>query len=528
MNNSRNQGPNTKPIVRMLVLSWLIIGVGVWWVFFSGSAEQQDNTTIPLDDQPVDDIQRWYIGEKVLFDGELIPEEGFGRYTHTFVNEQGKEFGAKSSIYDLSEFNWTVQLKWEINDFEKDIPVISVEEIIKKKDSASTDTAQIDKNPNYYYDMDNWLGLDLSISDWFEIQEENWELSLIDQKSEWTEPVLTIAPFACKSGDSLQDCAALKQRFEDFGNDTFTNGQDVTFYNLTETNTWFAFNKENYGFTFRSPSSDMITTFGALVNFIDEERLDAYVVANKDLCKNITSSLGTIEKIAYQDQGEWVLSATIIGKNNVGWEASCKMLIRLWSTLESVFAGYKVDGEEEVVEEELTLEEEKEEPVEEEIIEENQEEDLEEEIVEENEEVVEEEKASITPPAGDVSKPVSFDGWLQYASIRGFTMWFSKKGVAYVGNVFDWSKDLGIEGLQCWYKVNVIEWKRADDVSANPDLEVYECYGAKVTAAQAQAQWLKLVWASWNNQYLVKYYTNNLDGMTIYVEEGWNSNDDNS
>lgn len=501
--------PNTRPLMIWLVVSWIIILVWIWIVFFRNNPRNVAVDT-PIEQE---ETQKWYIGENILSEWTLTPVDGFGMYTHTFVSINGETFGAKSSILDLSEFNWNVELKWTINEFKKEIPVISVTEIVPGTWSAwwtAANTTTLEWNPSLFYDLNNWLAIDLSISEGYDVEKTNNGLTVVDRNNN-NEEVLFVEAFTCKQWDPLQDCAVLKDRFVTFNNDSFTNAQWVTFYNLTETNTWFAFNGDKQWYSIRANDANKITTFASLIDFVSEDELDQFVIQNKQLCKSLSSELAVVSKVVYTDKGNWLFDAAITGKTENDVIVACDALVKVWSPLKIEIVSYN-DGSVEIVEEEVVVEDETENDTDIDTETDNEEliEDTPEEIVEEKE------REEIAPGSTQTQKPASFNWWLQYSSIRWFVMWFSKQWVSYWGEVLPAAETFWQDGVSCWYKVNVIEWKRAEFVSTEPDLVVYECTWI---SANALPSWSQLVGTAWWKQFIAKRYTTNLWSMEIFVED---------
>jgi len=472
MNTMSTKSPNTKPIMTALVISWIIIILWVRWVFFKWNDASVDTNTQEVGEE---ETQKWYIWENVLLEWTLVAKEWFWMYTHTFTSLSGEEFGAKSSIVDLFSQSWWVELKWSIVEFKKDLPIIGVTEIVWSKKSNNTVEpawTTLEGNPSLFYDLDSWLAIDLSISEWYDIEKSDGALKVIDRDAN-NEEVLFIDPFTCKQWDPLQDCVVLKDRFVTFNNDSFTNAQGVTFYNLTETNTWFAFNGEKQWYSLSSSQPNNITTFGSLIDFISENELDQFIIQNKNLCKNINSELAVVSRVTYTDSGNGLYDTVITWRNESEIDVTCTWVMKIGSPLKFEALEYD-DWTTEPVEEAEQPEVEPEVEI--------AEDEIEEETAEpEAEEVVEEvivdpvEKEVIIPESDKTIRPASFNGWLQYSSIRGFVMWFSKQGVSYGWSVLASAENLWQSWVSCIYKVNVTTWKNAETVSTNPDIVVYEC-----------------------------------------------------
>jgi hypothetical protein len=150
-----------------LVVSWIVIFIGVWWVFYGQKTVTQPTNLIEENNQEeVDEDKQktYYIGEKILVAGTLTATDSFTTYTHDFVSDQGDVFGLKSKDIDLYMFEGTVQLKGSITTFKNDLPIILVTEIVGDDDAPLDGEEDIDANTNYYLFIDDKVGFDLSIS----------------------------------------------------------------------------------------------------------------------------------------------------------------------------------------------------------------------------------------------------------------------------------------------------------------------------------------------------------------------------
>ncbi len=502
--NSRE--PNTKPIMYALIISWVVILLGIWRIFFRWWDATGVVDVIPAAEE---EEQKRYIGENILLEGRLEAKEWFGMYTHNFKTENWSVLGAKSSEIDLFSYTGLVEVKWSIVEFKNKVPVIWVTDIVQSRNKDWWDwnideSPTIDWNPSLYYDLETGLAIDLWISEWYDIEASDWWLSIVDRNADNAE-ALFVEVFACKQGDPLQDCAVLKDRFVTFNNDSFTNAQWITFYNLTETNTWFAFNWDKLGYSIRANDSNNITTFGSLINLISEDQLDQFVVQNKQLCKSINSTLWVVSRVVYTDAGNWLYDGKVTWRNDKEEQVTCMITVKIWTPLEMEVVSYDDWSVTEINEwamENKKVEADKEIEEDKEIKEET--------IVEKEEEV----REPITPTGNSGIKPSSFNWWLQFSSIRWFVMWFSKQWVSYWWAVLPKAETLW-STASCWYTVNVIEWDRAEFVTSDPDVIVYECSWVD---KENLPEWMQYVWSALGKDFVAKWLTKNLDSMKIYVE----------
>lgn len=520
------------------MLSWIIIWVWIRWVFFSETPESAQPVDTPSETEQ--NAQRRYISEKVLLAGEITKRSGFGLSTHMFIDSNWNEFGVRSEEFSLSEYEGQVQIKWEIVDFDKEIPIILVQDVIKESNSDE-DSELPAGNENFWWSQDANLGIDLSASNWLAVSKVDWEIRIVESTNT-NEPLLTIQPFDCIVWDALQDCSDLKDKFTRFGNDSFVNAKWVTFYNLTETNTWFMFDLPQKWYSLRSSIDNSVSGFADLIQIVNDKTMESLFETSKnDYCRSLESRMDTTQSISWELIKPWLVAVTGVWSSQEGNEVTCMMYIILWEKNTTQRGTYKDDSTQKAYEQEVVLVdnsvddsendlENKQEEPEIELVD-NTERDLEqevedeteiivEEIVEEIEEEIEEEveQEALPVDAWSVDKPSSLDGWLQYTSVRWFDMYFSKQWVSYVWEILGTATGLGIEGASCIYKVNVIAYQQAENVSSSPDLAIFECSWTVPSAEQAKSLNIQVAGSTDNAYFVVQKYTSNLWDIQVYVE----------
>lgn len=151
------------------------------------------------------------------------------------------------------------------------------------------------------------MGFDLSISDGYTVEEQAEEILVIDMGGNQPQTVLTISPFVCMPGDSLKDCAALQSKFAEMNNETYVSAQDITFYNLTETKTWLAFNK-GYGYYVTPTDENMFTTFIDFMSYMSQERIQEAATSQiTSLCKDINQTMTQVTSTQFDYQSEGIV-----------------------------------------------------------------------------------------------------------------------------------------------------------------------------------------------------------------------------
>jgi hypothetical protein len=316
------------------------------------------------------------------------------------------------------------------------------------------------------------------------------------------EEVMNISPFACAAGDSLKDCATLKQRFTDIGSNSFVSANGITFYNLSETITWAAFHPSGtWGYYVTPKDEKQFAAFVNLMSFVDEAAFAEAI--NQELpliCKDLDYSIEAVDDVSYTYEDNGIVKAVLTAEADDGASLICTVAIRLGNILQITPLGFTAEGGTGIVPEEDT------DTVD---IEEND-------VEDENEDEDIEEKEAVTPPSETTTTvPENWEenGWFRYSSVRGYNVYFSSKSISYAGEILDTATDLGVDGLTCTYKVNVIQWARADDVDTNPDVAIYECVGTTAGTSDLQK-----VGEVGTKVFLAEWYTTKLGDMSIIVE----------
>lgn len=301
---------NSNIIWTALVVSWIIIGVWIRWVFFRGE-DRWGNENTDLVENILE--ERFYIDESVLLDGTITRAEWFEMYTHDFVDSNWTLFWLKSSDIDLYDYTGQVSIKWTVVDILEKKPLIKVTEIIENQ--GKQDIQKLTANPSFSYFKNAGLWLDLSISQWFEVEQQWWEIVLLDTQSEnQIQTVLSIAPFQCTPGDSLRDCETLKKNFYDLNSETFTSDSWITFFNLTETNTRLMFDNNERWYYVKPRDKDKLISFVDMIHFLDNETIKNELIEETlTTCKTLEHRLWDSSNVTLSMQNDWLLTWKVSG-----------------------------------------------------------------------------------------------------------------------------------------------------------------------------------------------------------------------
>ncbi len=505
---------SSSSLIWTLAICILIILAGVRYIFFNWKGN--NNTDSDSLSGSALSGTTYYIGQKVLISGIITPVSAFTTYTHDFVAENGDQFGLKSKDIDLYQYSGSVDIKGEVTDFRKEMPLITVTEIVGSKAGTGISADILEGNPDYYFFKDEGIGFDLSISDGYTVEQQADEIVLIDLESgNQPETVLTIAPFICKAGDSLKDCSALQASFNERGNETYVTAHDITFYNLTETKTRVAFNKGRWYYV--TPTEEnQFTSFIDLMSYMSQERIQQAATENiATYCRDINQTMTQVTSTEFDYQPNGIVVVSMRGLDSYDNEVGCQVAVRLGNSLKVVPVNFTptegavstkptqvvVTGSTTATPTWSTTSTTTTTTPQTDTGDDN------------TQEIAD--TPWITPPVQETT-PTNYDGWLSHPSVRWYTIYFSNKSISFAGKIID-KIDLGISGLSCNYELNIIQWQRAEEVDINPDVVVYECKGAP-SNSQLAAKNLQHIGTTGDLVFIAKFLTNNLGSFQIDVQ----------
>ena len=289
-----------------------------------------------LPSQVSDTVDTWIsykVWEPVVLEWSIKKLETLKAYTHTLTNDWWLVW-LKSSTKNLYDFGGTVSIKWSVVDMKKDVAIIEVDEIIQSNNEG--DVTWFDTNEKISYLPQLWLLLDLSETTWYNIDIGTDSIKIVDTTGTGN-TVLTINPYTCTPWDWLKDCDQLLERFGDDSNQQFTSANDITYYNMTETNTRLAFNPRKIGYYFIPGTDNDIASFVDLISFLDNSTISQNTKTNAlSTCKNLNGAIQDNEtlKVTLWETKSWLTQATVIW-NTSNWDIlSCVYQIKLWNDLE--------------------------------------------------------------------------------------------------------------------------------------------------------------------------------------------------
>ena len=264
------------------------------------------------------------------------------------------------------------------------------------------------------------------------------------------------------------------------------------------------FDSTNRGYYVKPKGQKELTTFVDMVHFVNEDILWSEVddQAQQD-CKNIEHRFWTQTSTTITDKNNGTLEAIITGTSASDdlVTLTCTYEIALGSTRSISLADISVDTsasdekkQEKAIEPETNeVEAEAKVEVEEETeAEEGREDEVDEAneigvdegsgdqwspdeaIIDEVEAPIEEETIEIEQEEPSPT-PGTYADRLSFSSSRGYTMYFSDKGIAYAWAYMTGDAIMNIWWVNCTYGTKVIKRANADSVNTNPDSIIYEC-----------------------------------------------------
>ena len=494
---------STRIVYMALIISWIIIGVGIWFVFFKTNPHKATWDTPVLSWDTIDTVaweKRYYIDQWVILRWTIQDKDEFGEYSHTFTDSDGNIFGLKSASTDLYEYTWEVSIKWTVAAFADKIPVIQVEDIVSE--TLDEIAPALEASEWVTYIPEAWLLIDLSPTQGFTIEQSNEEINVVDISSGSPETVLSITSFGCDASSNLTDCETLSENFKSIGAESFVSSRWITYTNMTETNTWLAFDGQWRWYYIRPTWEKNLTTFVDLISFTNDATLtEAIQEEVSSTCKTLEAKIWETYKLSSSTEWDGLLNIRITwesedGKSNL----VCTYQATLWHSprfkhISTVVQALDIQEEEEDTEEQS-------------------EEEIEEEVWEDGwwDEVL---SWAVDWNTAKVVDEWEYEGQLSFSSTRGYTLYFSDKGVWYAWSYLAWDDVLTVWDTSCTYWVKVTSRGNIDNIATWADSIIYECTGA-IELANLPA-WITYLQDINNKHFLKKDITDTYAGMEVWI-----------
>lgn len=457
--------------------------------------------------------QSWSVvyteGASVILGGQIRSSLDLKAYSHVLTTAQQERFWLKSSTVDLSLRTWNIQVKGIVSEINDNMPIITVTDVVGQKLTDSVDNGEDPtKNDQFFWFQESSLAIDTSMSNGFEVQKmANWDIVLNDTNS-WTKAILTISPFTCTPGDNLKDCTALQKWFEQTQPDTFISSAGISYHNLPETKTRVAIYKNRVWF-YVVPNSQERTSFTSMIRFLDKPTIeDALKEKYQEYCYDLNSRMSSITSMTLVEQQQWLRRATLNGPSSTQSPASCTVLIRLGMRLSYFPQAYTswawtATGQQQVITQTTGTQTATTTPT--------QPAPTSTGAQEPSKSVTPDNSAPVTAPAATLgSEPERVSWSLSLPSVRGYTIYFSKKWIRYAGSILE--EPLTIGGATCIYKLDIMPRQAAEDAQASATL--YECSSTPSGSNAGQ-----LVGQVGGMSFVLLKWTTDLQDLEVYVGE---------
>jgi preprotein translocase subunit SecE len=493
----KKRSSNAIVIIFTVVITTILIG-GIW------ALTNKNNSPKPIDtNEPTylvwELITMWWIIDVA---SPLTPY-----FTHILTNELWEIFGIKSAEIDLNQYENPVQIRWTIVEIRDQTIIIQVTAI----DGWSSPWTELTpSNPQFYWYRNAWIGIDLSSSQWFSLQ-ENTQKDIVLWDTKATSPsereIFTITPFVCTPTDPLRDCEALRRRFQSTNPEKFIAWSNLTYYKLPETQTWVTFTDKIWFFL--APRSKNWSSFSSLISFLTEEDIKKY--GEKELsrlCKDNQSSMSGITSQAIDQKANGKIELKISWPSSRETQAECIIEIRVWNKISGTLISYTA-AETIAVPWNEQNKETTPKPTENEILQ-----------IPKPDTTGDSNEIWMVPWINQTftmenpGRPSTFTWRVSLPSVRWYTIYFSNPRIRYGGTILTTPEIFG--WLLCSYKVDVAVWSQ-DNNENEPTTTIYECKW-KTTSSQLNEHWLRPLFQDDTLLFVVQHKTDALVTMAIYVE----------
>lgn len=450
-----------------LVVSWIIILVGIWIVFF------RDRPESPLEDT-LDTQVRYIIGEQVILEWTLTMSDDISQFSHLLTTADTMVFGIKSYDVALQGYSGKVQIKWEVVGFKKQIPIVQVAEIVGVKwDEMNNGSG----STSYTYLADVGLWIDLSAFPGYSVKQLGNDIELYDTTNT---KLLVITPFVCTAWDPTKDCAGLKTSLQD--EQRFTNSAGMTFYADTEQKRRIAFDGTTQGFILIAESESNVQTYASIFEIVDTTMFDARLDEMKSLCKDINSRLATVATHEIVILPDGSVKVGIDGAT-AGWvAATCVVATSLSSPANFSLVSYTWPTTPETDAQDTWLP-----------------------TSEKTEPSTDQWTSVQTTPK--VSVPAAYATRKTYPSVRWRTMYVERNVISYDGVLWTWQ-------AWCPYQLNLSY--RTNATWAGADSIIYECTPQWATALKSA--WYTTIGVATGVEFLRKDISDSLKGIDVFIQ----------
>lgn len=299
---------NIRKLVKWAVVILIVLVVIKGISYLAGN--QTDTIGISVDQ----------VGEEVIVEGRLTPDNNFPYYTHSIVDITKNKVGLKSTSVNLNTYSGQVTIIGKVERFLKLTPIVEVTAI------KLPDQQLIIKNNTYFFTKD-FISLDFSSQPQLSANRSGNEIIVLFDNA----PVVAIERFLCSKILKGKTCATLVDDYIKQGKDSFVSLRGHEFYKHNAT-TRIVFEGESFGYVFKNIDDDMMLNLSSMIKLIDKN----FVLKNRnaDIWKICSSSEDPMErimssKIKYSVNG--TITLNIGGQTQEKNTTDCALVFDPWN-----------------------------------------------------------------------------------------------------------------------------------------------------------------------------------------------------
>lgn len=388
------------------------------------------------------------IGDNISLTGTMESDGDLRFYTHTIQTENYGTIGLRSRE-NLNAYKWPVAVQWEIERVIEDIQlvVVNVSNVTLLPDATETDEEDQEET-NAQYIRRAGIYFPTSFFDLY--GEPNTLTPGTITITQW-EDQYNIQYFLCTQDETDTDCGYLASSFTETASKVFTTADGMTFYKMSEADSWFSHNEELFGYFFNDISEQNLLALTRQIDFPTLKSVEQRVLPNiANLCNDGSTRMWSADQYALMIQSS-VLHLAITW--SVGTqEASCELVIDYAQKDNALMTQFVVqEGENDEEEDDKEPEEIEEEPTE----------------------------PVIRPTPFDTSVEqfsISLENPFVFTSSRGHTLTFPSQNIAFAPAEFD--NNPVISSAWCYAQQHMVSYANKPQLETQPSIIIYECRSA--------------------------------------------------
>jgi len=387
------------------------------------------------------------MGETVSLTGTIESNGDLRFYTHTIQTTEYGAIGLRSRE-NLSAYKWPVVVQWEIERVieEEQLVIVYVSDVTLLPDDMQADEPPIETSAQYI----RRAGIFFPES-FFDLYGEPNSLTPGTITVTQGEEAYTIQYFLCTQDEGDDDCEYLASRFAESASKVFTTADGMTFYKMSESDSWFSHNEGLLGYFFNDIGEQNLLALTRQIDFPTLKSVEQRVLPNiESLCTDGSTRMWSANEYALTIRSS-VLHLAVTW--SVGTQqANCELIIDYIQPNNALMTQFVV-----------------------------QESEQQEEWNEDEEDTAEEE------PVDPIIRPTPFDSNVEQFSInlenpfvftsnRGHRIKFPSQNIAFVPIEFD--NNPVISSAACYTQQHMVSSTNKPQVEGQPSIIIYECVNA--------------------------------------------------